>query len=34
MLLNGEAVPGDTLHLAADKKTGELVFDKPAHTVK
>jgi ATP-dependent Clp protease ATP-binding subunit ClpB len=31
MLLNGEVLPGDTIHLGADKKTGELVFEKPVH---
>jgi ATP-dependent Clp protease ATP-binding subunit ClpB len=29
MLLNGEVLPGDTIHLSADKKTGELIFGKP-----
>jgi len=28
MLLNGEVLPGDTVHLAADRKTGDLVFKK------
>jgi ATP-dependent Clp protease ATP-binding subunit ClpB len=28
MLLNGEIKAGDTIHLGADKKTGELVFKK------
>ncbi len=31
MLLNGEILPGDTIRLGADKKTGELIFDKPVH---
>jgi ATP-dependent Clp protease ATP-binding subunit ClpB len=30
MLLNGEILPGDKIHLGADKKTGELIFEKPA----
>jgi ATP-dependent Clp protease ATP-binding subunit ClpB len=30
MLLNGEIMPGDKIHLGADKKTGELVFGKAA----
>ncbi len=30
MLLNGEILPGDTIHLSADKKTGELQFEKRA----
>jgi ATP-dependent Clp protease ATP-binding subunit ClpB len=30
MLLNGEILPGDTVHLRAEKKTGELVFEKSA----
>jgi ATP-dependent Clp protease ATP-binding subunit ClpB len=34
MLLNGDVLPGDTIHLATDKKTGELVFNTPAHAVK
>jgi ATP-dependent Clp protease ATP-binding subunit ClpB len=29
MLLNGEIQPGDKIRIRADKKTGELVFDKP-----
>jgi ATP-dependent Clp protease ATP-binding subunit ClpB len=28
MLLNGEILPGDRIHLGADKKTGELTFEK------
>jgi ATP-dependent Clp protease ATP-binding subunit ClpB len=30
MLLSSEILPGDTIHLGADRKTGELVFEKPA----
>jgi ATP-dependent Clp protease ATP-binding subunit ClpB len=30
MLLNGEILPGDTIRLSADKKTGELLFEKMA----
>jgi ATP-dependent Clp protease ATP-binding subunit ClpB len=30
MLLNNEILPGDTIHLGADKKTGELIFEKAA----
>jgi ATP-dependent Clp protease ATP-binding subunit ClpB len=28
MLLNGEILPGDRIHLGADKKSGELTFEK------
>jgi hypothetical protein len=31
MLLNGEIQPGDKVRIRTDKKTGELVFEKPAH---
>ena len=34
MLLNGDVLPGDTIHLATDKKTGELIFNTPAHAAK
>ena len=34
MLLNGGVLPGDAIHLATDKKTGELVFNTPAHAAK
>ena len=31
MLLNGEILPGDTIRLTADRKTGEFIFETPAH---
>jgi ATP-dependent Clp protease ATP-binding subunit ClpB len=31
LLLNGEIQPGDKVRIRTDKKTGELVFEKPAH---
>jgi ATP-dependent Clp protease ATP-binding subunit ClpB len=31
MLLSGEILPGDSVHLRADEKTGELVFGNPVH---
>jgi len=31
MLLSGEILPGGSVHLGADKKTGELVFGNPVH---